>query len=149
VIISLEPASILFGKYYDGLFYRLLDDLLVIKSKFIYIISCLIFTTVLVGCSDPNNDYLQGVWYRGDVHYFDRWTFDRGSFTHQFEITPMDTNLVQGHYSVLDSQGDRITLELFDIQSTFEAEDTEILVVIDKQRDMIRITGKTYSRVFP
>ena len=67
----------------------------------------------------------------------------------QEKATPLPVGNKKGHYRVLGSQDDRVTLGLFDIQSTFEAEGQEFRYVIDKENDMINIIGKIYSRVFP
>lgn len=101
----------------------------------------------LSGCSTESEDFIQGQWYRGDLHFADEWYFDRGNFEHVFSLTLSNPVLQSGRYQVLEVQEDGLIIELFDVVASFGDDRRDIKVIIDWENDSIRILGKDYYRV--
>lgn len=112
-----------------------------------------VFSFVLLiflgGCISESEQYIQGYWQGGDVHYADTWYFERGNFSHQIRSTINTANPTTGRYQVLDSQEDSITLELYDIDLAFGDERNQIEIKLDPQKDTIRIRNQVYERFLP
>lgn len=116
----------------------------------LFLLTCAVFLlVVLSACTDPNDDYLQGRWARGDVHFWDEWVFDRGAFTHQVHIDVTAGNANQsGYYRLVESDGDTLVLELFNTQGRSSIEEQDLLrIVFNREEDSARIQGATYYRV--
>jgi hypothetical protein len=103
----------------------------------------------LVGCGIETEQFIQGYWYRGDVHFMDQWYFDRGSYDHQMGVFDGNTIRSTGGYQVIDYDEDTLTLELVEIGSSFNDERSQIIITVNRDSDTIRIRGKTYERVLP
>jgi hypothetical protein len=102
---------------------------------------------ILGGCMDQNEEYIQGNWHRGDVHFADDWYFDRGNFEHYSSVTLSSPRLQAGRYRVLEVEEGSIIIELYDLQLAFGDERQDIKITFDRDNDAIRIMGKDYYRI--
>jgi len=107
----------------------------------------LLVILALSSCADVNEDYVQGHWYRDDLHFSDEWYFDRGRFEHIATLTQTNPIHQTGRYRVLDSQADSLTSEVFDMPLSFGDARWAIKIVFDREKDEIRILGKDYYRI--
>jgi hypothetical protein len=120
------------------------------KSPLLLSLILVVALFALAGCSDQNYEFIQGHWQRGDVHFSDDWYFERGNFIHESSIDVGGPNVRQtGSYRVLDSQEDKLIIELFDLQVSSGIDRHQIQIVIDREADTIRFQGATYKRVSP
>lgn len=101
---------------------------------------------VLSSCTNKNEDYIQGHWYRGDLHFSDEWYFDRGRFEHIATLTQVNPVHQVGRYRVLESNPGSLTIEVFDMPYSFGDERYDIKIIFDREKDEIRILGKDYYR---
>ena len=116
----------------------------------------------LAGCApDPNEDFIQGTWTIIDesggessniaTKYFE-WEFRNGMFYREQEVDPRNIIQSQGSYRVIESDGDVILLELFDIQGerfTYENTSVEVKIEIDREQDTIRLGNMLFERAMP
>ena len=112
----------------------------------------LLLGSVLSACSNPNLDFIQGKWERGNVHYYDTWTFDGGQFSHQTGIDMINPRLQSGSYAVYESQGDELILDLYGLQETYigSSEDRQqVKILINRETGVVKIGGGMYTRVIP
>lgn len=116
--------------------------------RLLFILSVLLLI-FMVACTSENEDFIQGYWYRGNVHFMDEWIFDRGRFSHKSEVFHGDPEITTGRYQVIDNQEDSVTLELFDIQLSFGDERQQIVIKPDWESDTINIRAQTFERVLP
>lgn len=103
---------------------------------------------ILSGCKpDPNVAFIQGIWYYNDPHIQEvvgesfqetTWTFLRGAY--QLYSCCFVEQEQRGGYQVIESQGDKIVLELFN-PGKFNAERTSIQIRIDRVNDTVTIQG--------
>lgn len=118
-------------------------------------ITTLAFCTLILsaialwGCSNNNLEFIQGKWERGNLHFYDVWTFEGGRFSHEFSITMMNPQLITGSYQIVDNQEDRLVLELFDIRAPHSGDPQEVAVVRDREADTLKIGGRIYERFSP
>ena len=119
----------------------------------------LIFLLALLSACVPgeNEAFIQGSWFYNSQHIQEQvgesflevnWTFDGGNYEtytccfqefHQY-----------GRYTVLESEGDRLMLELFNIDGKFNAERVQIMVTIDRQADTISLLrAGPFTRISP
>jgi len=112
----------------------------------------------LAACTpDQNETFIQGSWYYNDAHIqevvgesFEEtyWTFDRGTYEtysccfieyHQY-----------GRYDILESEGDKIILDLFHINGKLNSERVQIRVNIDREADTISLLrAGPFTRMLP
>ncbi|HWS99072.1 MAG TPA: hypothetical protein VN256_02295 [Pyrinomonadaceae bacterium] len=90
---------------------------------------------------DSLEDFIQGTWRAqgtdpsGRHGWFQEWTFEKGKFN-ETGYPPLEQ---KGSYRVLKSQGNRLTLELYDQDGTFGTENRQLEIVINKRRGTLRI----------
>lgn len=131
----------------------------------IWIVICLIVLAFfLIGCkSDPNEDFIQGIWYYNDEHLRsivgesqqeDNWTFVNKTFQNT-SCCFTKVNL-QGSYSILESEENALELELFNIigdqggASVAKQTTMVIKIAIDQDNDTIIINrAGPYTRITP
>jgi hypothetical protein len=109
----------------------------------------LILLISLTACTpDPNEVFIQGSWQYLDPHlqeivgetYLETfWTFASG--TYETSSCCFVRFQQYGSYNVLESEGDTLTLELFNIDGNFSSERVQIIVLIDREADTIKLTG--------
>ena len=106
----------------------------------------------LAGCMGEQEQWLQGKWAQGDVHYFAEWNFDAGYYTYAYDYTAnaISNRFERGRYAVIESEEDYITLELFNRKGSDPGlleENESIKITINIEDDSIRFRGNTYVRV--
>jgi hypothetical protein len=110
---------------------------------------------------DPNEEFIQGTWSivneaktgsaSSATRYF-AWEFSGGTFYREEELDPLTTIQSQGRYRIVESDGDVLLLELYDIKGerfTYNNSDVEVKIEIDREQDMVRITSRLFERVSP
>jgi len=84
------------------------------KLVYIYL---LLLLTLTASTLDPNEQFIQGTWEIAQPdakNEFFQWRFSRGMFTREQQIDREYPLYTTGSYQVIESNGDDITLELFD-----------------------------------
>lgn len=120
--------------------------------NFIWLTILLALAGTLAACSNPNLDFIQGQWERGNVHYYDSWIFDGGEFLHQTGIDMINPRIETGSYALLESQGNELVLELYNLQdtySTYSENRREIKIVISRETGEAKIGRGMYTRAVP
>lgn len=118
-------------------------------NRKILVLFSFVLLIFLGGCISETEQYIQGYWQQGNVHFADTWYFERGNFSHQTQYLINTANTTTGRYQVLDSQEDSIILELYDIDLAFGDERNQIEIKLDPQKDTIRIRNQVYERFLP
>lgn len=118
----------------------------------IFVLLLLIFT--LTACSrDPNLSFIQGTWENAPTeadHDFFQWQFINGTFTRQQQIDSSSLLYTTGQYRLVESDGDVLTLELFDFSGdriSYENSPMTIKIEIDRTNDTAKITNTRFIRV--
>lgn len=118
----------------------------------------LIAIALLAACTpDQNEAFIQGDWYYNDLHIQEvvgesysetYWTFGRGTYETN---TCCFVKFQQfGRYDIVESEGDTMILELFNIDGRFNSERVQIGVHLDREADTIDITGTgPFTRLIP
>ena len=107
--------------------------------------------------SDENEAFIQGSWFYNDQHIQEQigetfsetyWSFDRGTYE---TYTCCFMKFQQyGRYDILESEGDKLVLELFNIDGKFNSERAQIAVTIDRQADTISLLrAGPFTRMSP
>jgi hypothetical protein len=119
-----------------------------IKSQISILI--LLFLVMLIGCQpNPNDAFIQGTWIynsehlqnlAGEQHLTVVWSFDRGAFSYSACCFNIDT-FQTGSYGILESEGDRLLLELFNVKGGSPGVGGEILVKINRGNGTLSIGG--------
>ena len=110
---------------------------------------------LLSGCSDANDQFIQGSWFYRDPHLKSvtgetyqevTWTFDRGTFEFYSCCFNAETHLT-GRYRIVDSSDDRLVLELFNLRGGAQTGRLEIGLKIDREQDTLTIQASgPYTR---
>jgi hypothetical protein len=123
-------------------------------QKRIFISLLLIFT--LAACMrDPNVQFIQGTWENAQAdggNRFFQWVFDNGTFTRQQEIDSGTFLYTTGQYQLVESDGDLLTLELFDFSGdriSYEDSPMTIRIEIDRVNDTAKIASTAFIRASP
>jgi hypothetical protein len=119
----------------------------------------LIFLLVFLSACTPdeNEAFIQGTWFYNSLHIQEQvgesflevyWTFDGGNYeTYSCCFQEFQQ---YGRYDIVESEGDRLVLELFNIDGKFNSERVQILVKIDRQADTISLLrGGPFTRISP
>lgn len=89
-----------------------------------------------------NEDFIQGTWRltgdNGGHAWYLEWTFDHG----RFNLKGYPPLYQEGKYRIIKSNGDRLTLDLYDQKGNFGTEDSQVEITIDKKREMLTIKGQ-------
>ena len=107
-------------------------------------IALLLFSSVAHTASlhKTNEDFIQGKWRltgENDGHaWFLEWTFDRG----RFDLKGYPPLAQEGKYRIIKSDGDKLTLELYDQKGNFGTDNSQIEVVIHKKKNTLMIKGQ-------
>jgi len=122
--------------------------------KRLFIILFLAFT--LSSCAlDPNEQFIQGTWeiVQSDAdNEFFQWVFNNGLFSREQVIDRINPLYTTGRYRVLQSNGDFLTLELFDYDGdriSYENNPMSIQIEIDRENNTIKITNILFNWVAP
>ena len=129
-----------------------------VNSRLVFLLGIIVLVSFLTACqSDENEDFIQGRWFYNDLHIQQQvgesfsetyWTFDGGNYE---TYTCCFVEFQQyGRYTVLESEGDRLTLEFFNIDGKFNSERFQAIVKIDRQADTISLLrGGPFTRISP
>lgn len=104
----------------------------------------------LTGCSNENEQFIQGKWATGDVHFWSEWNFDRGYYTFYSDFDNNRSNVYQtGRYAIIESGEDYLLLELYGQQGGIQSiEDrVELRIDIDRDKDSIAVRRQEFVRV--
>lgn len=118
----------------------------------------LLLTICLAGCRpDPNVQFIQGSWYFNDPHLNSVagesqletvWTFDRG--TYSVYSCCFARSQESGWYEVIESEGDKLVIELSNRNGDTNAERFSVAIEIDHAADTIEIQGNgPFTRTGP
>lgn len=114
----------------------------------------LLITLTLTACMrDPNLVFIQGTWASvssGERSF--QWQFNNGTFTRQQAFDNNRTLYTTGQYQLVESEGDELTLELFDYSGdriSYEDSPMTIRIEIDRLNDTARIANTPFVRVSP
>lgn len=107
---------------------------------------------LLSGCMSEQEEWLQGHWAQGNVHYWSEWIFVEGQYSYSYDYTTIGTanNYEFGRYAVKETGDDYIVLELFDRTGNNPGaleENEQLQFEIDVEADTIRFRGRTFLRV--
>jgi hypothetical protein len=108
----------------------------------------LVIAVGLSGCTDRNEGYIQGDWFFSapgvggitsvtSVHTY--WNFDDGAVV--AESCSEDRPGFSGHYRVVESEGDSLILELFDVEGAGADDAYHLQIVIDRVAEAQSIQG--------
>jgi len=128
------------------------------KEKLAVLLVLVSIASLVLGCSDANDQFIQGTWFYRDPHlesvsgetYLETvWTFDRGSF--EFYTCCFAGEMHQtGRYRILDSKENILTIELFNIKGSGTGGRGKMRLVIDREADTLVIQrGGPHTRVVP
>jgi hypothetical protein len=115
-----------------------------------------LFLLLLSACSmDPNVAFIQGTWVTvepeaGAGPLEAEWQFNRGNFIFEQEIDADTWLYSQGSYRLVESEGDVLMVELYDISGdrfTYENEPATFRIEIDRGTGRIRINSRLFERV--
>ena len=100
------------------------------------------------GCSNPGDEFIQGKWARGDVHFWEEWNFGKGTYIHIYDDTHSHIQ-ESGRYIILENGENYVLLELLDqVGGVPSIEDrVEMKVVFDPSTDSIRLRRGNFTRV--
>lgn len=110
------------------------------------------------GCRlSPNDEYIQGVWtfanefdnpMSTEVHLLQEVQFGGGRFYYYRELWAGFPESVESRYRILTDDGDKMTLELFDVSAARSPWDdgSQIHLVLERETDELRINLVLYYR---
>jgi hypothetical protein len=109
---------------------------------------CGLVLLLLVSCNNPGDEFIQGKWARGNVHFWDEWNFDQGTYWHIYDNTH-DHIEETGAYIVKEYGEDYVLLELYDQKGGIQSiEDrVELKITFDPETDTLRLRRIDYTRV--
>lgn len=122
-----------------------------VAHRGLLLLAVLTISMILTGCSDENNQFIQGTWDRSDVHILDYWVFSGTTYLHKSGLHLNNPRVQSGSYYVAESEEGRLVIELIPEQNNlgFSVEPYDLLINIDSDSDSIKIMGKTYQRALP
>jgi hypothetical protein len=102
----------------------------------------------LSGCTDTNAEYIQGDWFfsapgvggitsQTSVHTY--WNFDAGTLV--AHSCCKDRPGMSGDYRVVESEGDSLVLELFNMEGAGAEDGYQLRIVIDRSGEALSIQG--------
>lgn len=118
----------------------------------IHLIVYAMLALLLSGCMSDQEEWLQGRWAQGNVHYWSEWVFVEGRYSYSYDYTTIGTanNYESGRYAVKETGDDYIVLELFDRTGNNPGaleENEQLHFEIDVETDTIHFRGRTFLRV--
>ena len=136
---------------------NLLAAITILRNLRLLIIIAIALITLAACTPDPNEVFIQGNWYYNDPHImtvdgesFNEtfWAFENGTYE---TTTCCFTRFQQyGRYDILESEGDTMTLVLFNIDGRLNSDRVPIKVLIDREADTIKIARLgPLTRIFP
>ena len=122
------------------------------------LLGMIVLVSLLSACAPGENEaFIQGSWFYNDLHIQQQvgesfsetyWTFDGGNYE---TYTCCFVEYQQyGRYTILESEEDRLLLELFNIDGKFNSERFQVMVKIDKEADTISLMrAGPFTRITP
>ena len=122
------------------------------------ILGLILLVSLLGACTpDQNEVFIQGSWFYNSQHIQEQvgesfsetiWIFDGGTYE---TYTCCFVEFQQyGRYDILESEGDKLTLELFNINGKFNSERFSLAITIDREADTIRLArAGPFTRMTP
>jgi hypothetical protein len=108
----------------------------------ILLISVIGFSFAPARVADSDENLIQGTWRldgnNAGHSWFLEWTFEQGKFT----LKGYPPLFQEGSYRIIKTDGSKLTLELYDQKGNFGTENSEIEIVIDKNKDKLKIKGQ-------
>ena len=110
----------------------------------ILVIALILFSalTLATAAKKSNEDFIQGTWrmtgQNGMYGWFLEWTFDRG----KFNLKGYPPLYQEGKYRIIKTEGDKLTLELYDQKGNFGTDNSQIEVIINKKKNTLTIKGQ-------
>jgi hypothetical protein len=102
---------------------------------------------------DSNETFIQGSWHIDGqlpgngthrMSWFQEWKFDQGKFEEQ-GYPPLEQH---GSYRVIKSEGDKLTLELYDRTGTFGTEKGTLEIILYRKKNELKIgSNEPFKRV--
>jgi hypothetical protein len=97
-----------------------------------------------------NEDFIQGTWrmtgQNGMYGWFLEWTFERG----KFNLKGYPPLYQEGKYRIVKTEGDKLTLELYDQKGNFGTDNSRLEVVLNKKKNTLNIKGQgPFTRTEP
>lgn len=107
-----------------------------------------LLAVVLTACTSDAEEYIQGKWGIGNVHYWSEWNFDDSFYSFEYGYTA-DPLFERGRYSVVESGDDYIVLQLYDQQGGIPTIEDQVLIriEIDREADSLHIRRGDFFRV--
>lgn len=112
-----------------------------VKLMLLVVLACSALAAArYAAAADSAEQFMQGTWRLSGMNdathsWYLEWTFDHGTFTLD-GYPPLHQ---EGKYRVVKEQGNRLTLELYEQQGNFGTADDKLEIVIDKDKDTMRI----------
>jgi len=118
--------------------------------------TALLLLVILLAASFPvasqttasGDEEIQGTWYlsgqvkdrngQPGLSWFLEWTFDQG----KFNLSGYPPLHQEGSYRIIQREGKRLTLELYDQQGNFGTDTSRIEIIIQKNKDRLMIKGQ-------
>jgi len=122
------------------------------------LIGLALLVATLTACAPGENEaFIQGSWFYNDLHIQQQvgesfsetyWTFEGGNYE---TYTCCFVEYQQyGRYTILESEEDRLLLELFNIDDKFNSERFQVMVKIDREADTISLMrAGPFTRITP
>jgi hypothetical protein len=111
-------------------------------------ISLVVSFPVASSVRDVNDDAIQGVWYlsgqvtdkngKPGLSWFLEWRFDQG----KFNLSGYPPLHQEGSYRITKTEGNKLTLELYDQKGNFGTDNSQIEIIVDKEKDELQIKGQ-------
>jgi hypothetical protein len=115
---------------------------IILMALFLFSVGLFGINESLVEAEKADEKFIQGTWQlRGenDGHaWFLEWTFDQG----KFNLKGYPPLYQEGKYRIVKTEGNKMTLELYDQQGNFGTENRRIEVISDKSKDTLMIDDK-------
>jgi hypothetical protein len=103
----------------------------------------------LVACQSEEEEFIQGMWAIGNVHYWAEWDFKNGIYYRSYSYVLSRTTYETGRYRVIDRGEDYILLELTYLEGNMEVlrEPYDLKIGFHADSDVVTIQGDEYYRV--
>jgi hypothetical protein len=122
------------------------------------LLGLILLASLLAACTpDPNEVFIQGSWFYNSLHIQEQvgesfsetiWIFDGG--TYETSTCCFVEFQQYGRYDILESEGDKLVLELFNINGKFNSERFSMAITIDWEADTIKLPGAgPFTRMTP
>jgi hypothetical protein len=114
----------------------------ILMALFILSINLFVIAESPVKAENADEKFIQGTWRltgENDGHaWFLEWTFGQG----KFNLKGYPPLYQEGKYRMVKTEGNKMTLELYDQQGNFGTENRQIEVIYNKRKNTLMIDGK-------